>query len=155
MTNAPARPTAFDERLMSKLPQLRRFACYLVSPDRREDLVQEAVAIALRDWQKFRPDGGFVKWLQYVMRHIVQNERRRFAPTLVPLGEHAAPHTDIAAALDARAAIKALAVTRKGRMAIAYGMCGNHSEVGRNVGMTSEGVRQAVLAARADIAEAA
>lgn len=63
------RPEWFDELLLRYEPFLRKH-----TPD--EETYQETVCRALEQWYRFKPDGHFPTWLNYIIRHIRYEQGR-------------------------------------------------------------------------------
>lgn len=108
---ADVRPPEFDARLLSYLPYLRSLAKRLTTRDEADDLASETVIKALSNWQKFRPDGGFVAWLRFTMRGILSNKRRVDGLKTRLLAEGAdsvSPPINMAALIDAKHALAAI-----------------------------------------------
>lgn len=75
--NNTQRPAEFDEAVMQWLPLLHKMARRLERHAQdREDLVNETVATALRRWAGYRDGGNMAGWLVFQMRSI-QNDARR------------------------------------------------------------------------------
>lgn len=71
------RPQWFDALLLQYEPFLRKH-----TPD--EETYQEASCRALEQWYRFKPDGHFPTWLNYIVRHIryEQGKRQEAAPDI-------------------------------------------------------------------------
>lgn len=63
------RPAWFDKLLLSYSPFLRKRCIYMM-PDSAEEAYQEATCRALENWHKYRPDGSFMAWLNFIVRTI-------------------------------------------------------------------------------------
>jgi RNA polymerase sigma-70 factor (ECF subfamily) len=76
MTTAP--PSDFHAELTKLLPNLRAFARSLTrSGDQADDLVQEAVMKAWRNWEQFAPDSNLKAWMFTILRNAYLSERRK------------------------------------------------------------------------------
>lgn len=76
MTSAP--PDQFQAELTKLLPNLRAFARSLTrSADQADDLVQEAMMKAWRNWQQFAPDSNMKAWMFTILRNAYLSERRK------------------------------------------------------------------------------
>lgn len=78
---------SFEEQLENELPGLRRRLrayAYRLSrdTDEAEDLVQEALARALRFQETFQPGTNLPRWMMAIMRNQFISQRRRSRPTL-------------------------------------------------------------------------
>ena len=72
------RPPEFDRRLADHMPLLRKYANrYAAHPQERDDLIQDTFMYALGNWEKFRPEGSFHKWLIFMIRWIATEKRRK------------------------------------------------------------------------------
>jgi RNA polymerase sigma-70 factor (ECF subfamily) len=70
----------FAELILPLLRTLHTRATYLEkSPAAAEDLVQDTVERALRNWHRFRPGSNVTAWLQTVMAHIFIDRHRRYS----------------------------------------------------------------------------
>lgn len=76
MTTAPTEK--FQVELTKLLPNLRAFARSLTrSSDQADDLVQEALMKAWRNWQQFAPDSNLKAWMFTILRNAYLSERRK------------------------------------------------------------------------------
>ncbi|MCU0954367.1 MAG: sigma-70 family RNA polymerase sigma factor [Hyphomicrobium sp.] len=76
MTNLP--PPEFQAELMLLLPNLRAFARSLTrSGDQADDLVQEALMKAWRNWRQFAPESNLKAWMFTIVRNAYLSERRK------------------------------------------------------------------------------
>lgn len=72
------RPPEFDARVIAYLPGLKKLARrYTRNLEERDDLVTDTIALCLRKWKTFRPDGGLWSWMSWEMRGIASNMRSR------------------------------------------------------------------------------
>jgi RNA polymerase sigma factor (sigma-70 family) len=63
------RPAWFDDKLVAYRPGLRKLANRLTdSRAEADDLVNETITHALENWRSYRTDGGFWKWVTFIMR---------------------------------------------------------------------------------------
>jgi RNA polymerase sigma-70 factor (ECF subfamily) len=76
---APARVVPeVREAMLAALPSLRAFAMSLAhSPDHADDLVQDAIARALANIEKFEPGTNMSAWLFTILRNLFYSEHRR------------------------------------------------------------------------------
>lgn len=76
MSSVP--PPEFQSELTKLLPNLRAFARSLTrSADQADDLVQEALVKAWRNWQQFAPDSNIKAWMFTILRNAHLSERRK------------------------------------------------------------------------------
>jgi RNA polymerase sigma-70 factor (ECF subfamily) len=76
MTDVP--PPEFQSELTRLLPNLRAFARSLTrSGDQADDLVQEALVKAWRNWRQFAPDSNLKAWMFTILRNAHLSERRK------------------------------------------------------------------------------
>ena len=74
----PLPPAQFQSDLTKLLPNLRAFARSLTrSGDEADDLVQEALMKAWRNWQQFAPDSNLKAWMFTILRNAHLSERRK------------------------------------------------------------------------------
>lgn len=70
--------TAFGQQLVEMIPNLRAFARSLVNnPTRADDLVQECMARALANTDKFEPGTNLRAWLFTILRNHYYSEIRK------------------------------------------------------------------------------
>jgi DNA-directed RNA polymerase specialized sigma24 family protein len=77
------RPPAFDALLLAYGPFLRKRCIYMM-PDSAEEAYQEATCRALENWHKYRPDGSFTAWLNFIVRTIRHESARPVAMQTTP-----------------------------------------------------------------------
>ena len=84
--------TAFKEDLVAAIPMLRGFARSLSgNRDRADDLVQETLAKAIANRDKYRPGTNLHAWLVTILRNQYYSEgRRRWREVSDAEGTHAA-----------------------------------------------------------------
>lgn len=76
MTTAPS--AQFQAELTKLLPNLRAFARSLTrSGDQADDLVQEALMKAWRNWEQFAPGSNLKAWMFTILRNAYLSERRK------------------------------------------------------------------------------
>ncbi len=153
-----ARPAAFDARLLSYLPALRKLA-RLLSTD-PEALVNDTVVWALEKHANFRgdvtqPKSGFYNWLQINMRALAQAQRKRRRLETVPVG----PRHDAATQPAQEAAVDLAGVRmrlggRDGAVLALRAAGGSLEEIGADMGISKERVRQLEERARAELKRA-
>jgi RNA polymerase sigma-70 factor (ECF subfamily) len=74
----PSPPPDFQAELTKLLPNLRAFARSLTrSADQADDLVQEALMKAWRNWTQFAPDSNLKAWMFTILRNAYLSERRK------------------------------------------------------------------------------
>lgn len=77
------RPKWFDALLLQYSPFLRKRCIYMM-PDSAEEAYQEATCRALENWQKYRPEGSFTAWLNFIVRTIRHESARPMAMQTTP-----------------------------------------------------------------------
>ncbi len=76
MTSLP--PPNFQTELTKLLPNLRAFARSLTrSGDQADDLVQEALMKAWRNWEQFAPDSNLKAWMFTILRNAYLSDLRK------------------------------------------------------------------------------
>lgn len=78
--NGPTKhPSAeFQAALAALLPNMRAFARSLTrSADQADDLVQEALVKAWKNWHQFAPDSNLKAWMFTILRNAYLSERRK------------------------------------------------------------------------------
>ena len=76
--HSPPRPRAFELSLVQEMPTL--FARALLLEKKRasaEDLLQDVVERALRNWNRFRPGSSLRRWLFTIMHNLFVDRCRR------------------------------------------------------------------------------
>ncbi|MBB4192764.1 sigma-70 family RNA polymerase sigma factor [Rhizobium aethiopicum] len=142
------RPAEFDARVMAYVPGLKRLAGRRVPREYRDDLVTDTIMYALAHWKNFREDGGMWNWLEWSMRGILKNAATKAANRkknlkFVPIEDHmnlSTPatqlaHADLSKALDGMTG-------RGGKIVVRRALGHSLREIGDEMGMTSERVRQ-------------
>lgn len=148
--NDNIRPASFDAALMKYQPGLARLASRL-RPEDPESLVQDLNVFALSRHTNFRgdptqPKSGFWNWLQLNMRSMAQSQRRKPVPpkgetTTQPIQEDYAELSRTLARLTGR----------NGQVLTRRAMGDSLIEIGNDLGVTRERVRQIENAARAKL----
>jgi DNA-directed RNA polymerase specialized sigma24 family protein len=77
------RPIWFDALLLAYEPFLRKRCIYMM-PDSAEEAYQEATCRALENWHKFRTDGSFTAWLNFIVRTIRHESAKPVAVQTTP-----------------------------------------------------------------------
>lgn len=71
-------PAEFQESLSALIPNLRAFARSLSrSADEADDLVQEALVKAWKNWNHFAPGSNLKAWVFTILRNAYLSERRK------------------------------------------------------------------------------
>lgn len=158
------RPAEFDQRVMQYLPGLRKLSWrYCRDAEEREDLVNDTVMFALRNWQSFREEGGFWSWLCWQMRGEVSrrnnyNKRRVWLNAQFDVQHETAdaiaelrtePTQDVEVEL---ADVKRLvAGVRHGDVLLRYAHGATLDEIARDRGLSKERIRQFIVVARKEL----
>lgn len=75
------RPKSFDIMLLSKRKLLYHFAKrHHKDRDKQDELVNDTIVRALSKWERFREDGSFSNWLQFLMWQVVTIQRAKRRP---------------------------------------------------------------------------
>lgn len=155
MTPTPAndnRPAWFDALLTQYKPFIEH-KCGRYRPGDSEDLYQDVMLAVIEQWGKYRHDGNFVGWLDYVIRYThyrkygVDKRRKEYPfynpPEQVPPSqEHAVIVADAMAKLsdNQREAVSLITMGHDG------------AEAGKIMGISKQRVWQLVGAARKRLA---
>lgn len=146
-TTPAARPPEFDARVMQYLPGLRRLASKLgAKGEERDNLITDTIIEALDRWENYREDGGFWNWLYWTMRGKLTNSRdkKRLSISDRPLEDYAhlmstAPaqehHVELTQTL-------ARMTARRGNVLVRRAMGDTLQEIGSDIGVGREAVRQ-------------
>jgi len=126
------RPEGFDERVLAYLPMMKRMASRLVPPQDREDLVQSAVATALRKCGRERD--GFASWLRFIVLSEYRNYKA--ARTLSPANDNDQPSTQE----EIVACHQALAKCRHPQITLAAAQGWTLDEIGEQLGISKQAV---------------
>jgi len=154
------RPREFDARLMAHLPMLRALIARYCHPNERDEVLQDVFADALANWQKFRPEGSFHRWLMFRLLNATKDRRRRdrlrgltVANDNSPQvrGLSVAPTQDDSA--DLAKLVSVLSETRGGKMLLRLAQGEMLHEIGETEGLSKERVRQLTVRARSSIAK--
>lgn len=77
-SDAPAEEVSFKREMLSNLPNLRAFAVSLIgSPDRADDLVQDAIMKAWGKQESFTPGTNMKAWLFTILRNEFYSQMRK------------------------------------------------------------------------------
>lgn len=143
------RPASFDARIMEYQPGLRKLASkFTATREERDDLVTDTIIYCLRNWQSFREDGGFWNWLYWSMRGVVSNKRDAVKARITLVqdsdGVFASRRGTAPSQLEYVELCQTLKRlnTRAGGVVVRRAMGETLPEIGADIGVTAERVRQ-------------
>ena len=149
------RPPEFDARVMAYMPGLRKLAARHVRNERREDLVVDTIMHALEKWRTFREDGAMWSWLAWTMRGIAANQakmamRSARRATVFSIDDYPNLATGSTQQMQAELSetLTALAGMKGGNVLVRRAMGDGLAEIGADMGITRERVRQIEVEAR-------
>lgn len=147
--NVECRPASFDAKLMQYRPGLLKLAGkFTKTREERNDLVTDTIIYCLRNWQSFREDGGFWNWLYWSMRGVVGNKKEGVKARITLVqdsdGVFAATRGIAPSQLDYVELCQTLRKmnTRAGGVVMRRAMGDTLPEIGSDIGVTAERVRQ-------------
>lgn len=148
------RPAAFDKALMAYMPHIRSLARRYIPSGKRTDVIQDVLTYCLEHWENYRGESyetgsGFANWVTWQFRGVVSNynyRQRREIPTTYGNGADkafraAAANDNQERALMARD-ILGRAEGRAGAVILRRGMGCGLAEIGQDIGISRERVRQ-------------
>ena len=112
----------FKRALLAQLPQLRRFAAALAgSIEVGDDLVQDCLERALKEWRSLKEDARIGGWLRTIVHNLYMDELRRrqrrgIAEDITNLADDAAlsiPAGDVATSRDLMNALRGLSIEHR------------------------------------------
>ncbi|QKC99206.1 sigma-70 family RNA polymerase sigma factor [Mesorhizobium sp. NZP2298] len=157
------RPASFDARVLAYMPALKSLTRKYVPAGEREELIQDTLVQIFASWENFRGDdysvgGGFYNWLACQMRGVAANKRTKKSVPVVYdqdnkysaiIGKPA----DQERALIAKDML-ARATGRDGAILLRRGMGFGLVEIGSDMGIKRERVRQLEVRGRASLRKA-
>lgn len=148
---AVAEDRAFEDWMAPHWPAMRRLAERLVGPDRRDDVLQEALAAAWRHRGRFEPERGSVQaWLLALTANHAKKALRA-SRHHVPLDELPAAATTSATRVDVERAIRALPKRQRLAVELCYFVGLPHAEAAAVMGCAEGTVKSTLAAARANL----
>lgn len=142
------RPPEFDARLLAYMPAINKLARRL-QPEQPEDFAHDALVYLLGAWRNFRPDGGFYAWINLNMRAMSAqrhefNARRNkirveLTDEMTAVVGQAPRQEDYVAVGEAMAYAQQ---SREGQIVLRRAMGDSLVEIGADIGITRERVRQ-------------
>lgn len=159
------RPAEFDAAVLSYMPALRTLAKKYIPADKREDVIQDVLAYIFKTWRGYHGDGygqgsGFFSWLRWCFRSVTGNyKQRRTLPMAYGSKADEALRTATVMASQERALVAsdllARCEGREGIVLLRRGCGEGLKEIGADMGITRERVRQLEVAGRAKLAKVA
>jgi len=138
-------PTAGDEFLTRHLPELRATAAKLSgSPDRAEDLVQEALAAAIAALGRLRQRESIGAWLQQILRRRWYDVLRRRGAEQRALAQTPPSKRETRETVDpelVRRALKTLAAEERRVLELRFFQSMNATEIGTMLGRPAGTIR--------------
>ncbi|HXZ68638.1 MAG TPA: RNA polymerase sigma factor [Alphaproteobacteria bacterium] len=113
---------SFKRALLAQLPALRRFAAALTgSVEMGDDLVQDCLERALKEWGSLKEEARLAGWLRSIVHNLYMDELRRRQrrgisqdiTTLVDDSGLSVPASDLAGASDLMNALRGLSVEHR------------------------------------------
>ena len=158
--NPTPRPATFDAAVLAYCPALRAYINKSVPAGKREDALQDVLEYIFAHWRNFRisnsaiPYGqgsGFYTWLMWQARGCLKNAAERKRPTLVLIDSYKRYHGQVAPRQEdivaAGQVIERLA-DRRGSVVLRRAMGFGLAEIGADMGISKERVRQLEIAGR-------
>jgi RNA polymerase sigma factor (sigma-70 family) len=165
------RPAEFDAALERYMPALRNLARRHAPHARREDVVQDVATYALEHWENFRvketrddPYGegsGFYNWLYWQFRSLCGNHGRKKRPVEILtdtmnykfINRHSCKATQEDEVV-ARDILDRVDTGREGAILLRRAMGCELHEIGEEIGLSRERVRQLEVRGRANLVKA-
>jgi len=148
------RPPSFDAKIMAYRPGLINLAYkFGYRGDERDDLVTDTIIYCLEHWQSYREDGGLWMWLFWKMRGIVSAQKRVGRIKIFDLEDYTQiartpPNQEDYADLST---VLAQLSGRSGDVLLRRSIGCQLEEIGKDIGVSRERVRQIEEAARAKL----
>lgn len=145
------RTAEFDAQLVAYRPTLRKLAARYVPPQYREDLVADTIVYCLDHSNSFRADGAFRTWVRWcmwtVVREQAQRAARRKSMVMVPYEDEyqgAIVEAGQEHYADLSIIVGKIPDTRNGKALLRRAMGEDLAEIGADMGIGRERVRQLV-----------
>lgn len=158
MTPAPAndnRPASFDDSIMAYRPGMSNLARKLgCRGEERNDLVTDTIVYCLENWQNFHGDTSKMwNWIYWQMRGVISNKRDKRKLEVVDSQFHYDSATTPPSQLDYAELSDTLRrmAGREGDVLMRRAMGFKLREVGKQMGISTERVRQIEEQARAGL----
>ncbi|MCD1264035.1 hypothetical protein B5M44_04300 [Shinella sumterensis] len=145
------RPAEFDAALERYMPMVRALAVRYLPTGQREDVIQDVMLRALSCWRNFHgeytPNGGFPSWLRWQLRAVISAHKTKKRVTIVYGDKADRAFRTASLAETQERSIAALDVLnrmtgRDGAVLLRRGMGFKLSDIGAEIGVSRERVRQ-------------
>lgn len=148
---AGAADGAFEDWVAPHWPAMRRLAERLAGPDRRDDVLQEALAAAWRHRARFDPDRGSAQaWLLALTANHAK-KALRVSRHYVPLDDLPAAADTPVTRIDVERAIRALPQRQRLAVELCYFVGLPHADAASVMGCAEGTVKSTLAAARTNL----
>lgn len=157
------RPAEFDAKVMAYMPGLKSLSHKYAPAGEREELIQDTLVQIFASWKNFRGDdygsgSGFYNWLAWQMRAVAGNKRsKKSVPTVYDDNGKYSAIVGMPADQERAVIAKDMlgrATGRDGAILLRRGMGCGLKEIGAELGLTRERVRQLEVRGRDSLRKA-